>query len=97
MSKSSDDATLNDVRLLHKPRWQLVDRFWEMIAGNRTVAVLIPVKFRPWVPRFRWLTRILCDELPDYCWDNVDCTLEGGQELLEQWWRHACRGEAYRS
>jgi hypothetical protein len=96
MSKSSNDVALNDVRLLHKSRWQLVDGFREMIAGNRTVAVLIPVEFCPRVPHFRWLTRILCDELPGYGWDDGDCTFEGGQELLEQCWHHACRGEAYR-
>ena len=96
MNNSSDDTALNDVRLLHKPKWQLVGGFWEMIVGNRTVAVLLPTEFCPRLPHFRWLTHIVCNELPDYGWDDVDCTLEGGQELLEQWWHHACRGEAYR-
>ena len=96
MSERTDDPPLNEPRLLHNPKWQLVESDWHMIAGNRTVAVLIP-NFDNRFPRYRWLSRIVADDCEDFGWDNVDFeTLEIAQAALEQWWRHACRGEAYR-
>jgi len=89
-------ADPSEPRLLHNPKWRPVESDWHMIAGNRTVAVLTP-NFDTRFPGYRWLSRIVGDDCEDFGWDNVDFeTLEIAQTALEQWWRHACRGEAYR-
>jgi hypothetical protein len=85
MNKPTDDTVLTNVQLLHKPKWRLADDAWEMVVGNRAVAALVPVSPCAWLPQFQWMTRIFCEDLPNDGWDCVDCTLEGGQELLEQW------------
>lgn len=96
MSKPTDDPALTEARLLHEPKWQLVDTDWHMIVGNRTVAVLVP-NFDTQFPHYKWLSWIVCDDCAAFGWDGVDfAALEIAQADLEQWWRHACRGEAYR-
>jgi hypothetical protein len=42
MSERTEDMPRNELRLLHKPKWQLVESDWHMIAGNRTVAPPMP-------------------------------------------------------
>ena len=85
-----------EAHLLHGPKWQLVETDWHLIVGNRTVAVLIP-NCDDRFPHYRWLSRIVRDEPDDCGWHAVDFeTLEMAQHDIGQWWRHACRGEAYR-
>jgi hypothetical protein len=92
----TNDTTPDAARLLHKAKWRLVDTDWHMIIGNRTVAVLM-ANADTLFPRYRWLSRIICDSIDDFGWDGVDFErLDIAQADLEQWWKHACRGEAYR-
>lgn len=87
---------MNNVLSFHTPIWRLVETDWHLIVGNRTVAVLLPNSDRLF-PRYKWLSRIICDNLAAYGWDNVDFeSLEDAQHVMTQWWRHARRGEAYR-
>jgi len=89
---------MNDIIVLHKPEWQLVDEDWHMLVGNRSVARLIPipVEERGPLPWANWLSTIHPD-FDDHGWAHVEFETPGiGQFTLEQWWSHMCRGEKYR-
>jgi hypothetical protein len=87
---------MNDVSLLHVPRWQLVETDWHLMIGNRTLAVLIPNSDTRF-PRYKWLSRITCGDCEACGWDSIDFeTLESAEHDIEQWWLHARRGKAYR-
>ena len=82
---------MNDVTLLHTPRWQLDGDEWLMIVGNRTVAKIIPNQHPP-IPWVQWLTVIESHEFPDHGWHAVDFeALEDAQSVLENWWAYMCR------
>jgi hypothetical protein len=89
------ETAMNNVLPIHTPEWRLVETDWHIIVGNRTVAVLMPNSDEHF-PHYKWLSLIICDDCPDYGWHAVDFeTLAVAQGDIEQWWHHACRGEAY--
>ena len=78
------------------PQWRQADNNWEMVVGERTVAALIPISDAQF-PQYNWLSFIVSDDYPEHGWHAVDFgTLADGQHVLEQWWHHARKGEAYR-
>ncbi len=87
---------MTDVQILHAPQWQLVGDEWHMIAGNRSVARLLPNN-EPQFPQYHWISVIEYEEFPAHGWHAVDFeTLEIAQYDIGQWWLHMCRGETYR-
>jgi hypothetical protein len=87
---------MNDVRLLHTPKWQLCGVNWHLIVGNHSVAKIKPNFDRHFL-RYEWVSIIDCKNYIDHGWDAVDFeTLEMAKYDIEQWWHHMCRGEAFR-
>ena len=87
-----------EIQPLHRPRWQPDGDDWLMIVGNRTVAALQYFEPEAGSLHGSYLSFILADDLDDFGWSNVDFySLEFAQHDLEQWWRYAIRGEAYRA
>lgn len=87
---------MQEVALLHEPRWQLSSEGWHMIVGNRSVARIV-ADFSASHPQYKWLSIIDGHDYPDHGWHAVDFeTLEMAKYDLEQWWYYMCRGVAYR-
>jgi hypothetical protein len=78
----------------HRPIWRGNETGWEMLAGNRLVAGLMPVECRIFL-QYKWLSWVHPD-FDDHGWSNVDfASVEEAQYMLGQWWAHLCRGERY--
>jgi hypothetical protein len=91
---------MSNILFAHKPRWRRDGDEWQMVVGNRVVAALIPQSGEPF-PQYQWGSVLLDDgtglHIEHTDWHAVDFeSLEDGKRVLEQWWAHACRGEAYR-
>lgn len=86
---------MNDIRLLHSPRWQLSGTEWHLMVGNRSVAKIIP-NFDPNTSRHRWLSVIEDADFEDGGWHAVDFErLDVAKADIEQWWLHMCQGKTF--
>lgn len=85
----------DNLTILHQPTWQRDGADWRFVLAGRAVAVIMACQPEPQCPWANWLTGICLG--PDHGWSNVEFEdLADAKQHLEQWWRHMCRGKAYR-
>ena len=86
---------MQNVDLLHTPRWAQVGEDWHMLIGNKSVARLIPVSEENF-PHIHWLSVMDSNDYEDHGWHAVDFeTLRIAMYDIEQWWLHMCMGEKF--
>ena len=81
---------MQNVDLLHTPKWTQVGEDWQLLVRNKSVALLIPVSEEKF-PHIHWVSVLYYYD--DLDWHTVDFeTLESAMCDTEQWWLDMCRG-----
>src|ERR1700733_9300760 len=94
-NNSTGERKMQNVDLLHTPRWTLDGEDWHMLIGNRSVAKIIPTNEENF-PHIHWLSVMESRDYDDHGWHAVDFeTLEMAMHVIEQWWFHMCMGEKF--